>query len=441
MNKKFLWTLFGLLWLVVSCDLVNNVTSTQEGATPENSVVETAVTPNSPAPETTPDIAIPTTAVTQTQPSLRVWLPPEIALSSEEGAAILNSQLAAYRTNHPDIEITIEQKSMSGQSGILNYLRTGRTVAPTILPDLIAIPIDQLGPALSEELIYPIDGLIETKSLEDLYPAALELVLKDSQVSGYPFVLTGVPHLAYNSETVTMTIPTDWEPFINLPYNLVFPANGLSGGTLALQLYLAADGTLINEAGQVALQFEPLLMALQQLELAQDNGFILGQSGNYSSLEESWQQLQSGTAALAITNSEQYLRLRDTDDTILVTAVPGLQRPLTPLVSGWAWAVSTADPAQRELAAELLAAFIAADQLGEWSYASNFLPAREEAFTFWPQEDPYVTFIQEQLARAGAMPIGSSSIMTALNNAVFDVITQAKTAQAAAEDAVAALQP
>ncbi|VAW40368.1 hypothetical protein MNBD_CHLOROFLEXI01-2665 [hydrothermal vent metagenome] len=442
MNKKVLFLLFGLLWLTVSCDLANNIIPSQEAeSTPESSAVETAVIPNNPVPETTPDIAIPTAAVTQTQPTLRIWLPPEIALSSEEGAAILNSQLAAYRTNHPDIEIIVEQKSISGQSGILNYLRTGRTVAPTILPDLIAIPIDQLGPALSEELIYPIDGLIETSLLEDLYPAALELVLKDSQLSGYPFVLTGLPHLAYNSETVTETIPTSWEPFINLPNTLVFPANGLPGGTLGLQLYLAAGGTLVNEVEQVTLQFEPLVIALQQLELAENSGFILGQSSNYSSLEESWQQFQAGTADFAITNSEQYLRLRDAEGIFLVTAVPGLQQPLTPLVSGWAWAMSTADPAQRELAAELLASLIASDQLGEWSFASNFLPARKEAFTFWPEDDPYVIFAKEQLTLAGAMPTSNSNIMTALNNAVFDVVTQAKTPQAAAQDALAALQP
>jgi ABC-type glycerol-3-phosphate transport system substrate-binding protein len=442
MNKKVLLLLFVLLWLTVGCALVNNFAPSQEVEdSSDTPLAETAVFSENLALAATPDIAIPATAVTQTRPTLRVWLPPEIALSTEEGAAILNAQLAAYRSNHPEIEIIIEQKSISGQSGILNYLRTGRTVAPTILPDLIAIPIDQLGSALSEELIYPLDGLVETSFLEDLYPAALELVLKESLISGYPFVLTSLPHLAYNSEAVTTTIPTSWEPFISLPNSFVFPANGLPGGTLALQLYMAAGGTLTNEAGQVALQSEPLITALQQLATAKENGFILDQSGNYSSLEETWQLFQAGTADFTITNSEQYLQLRDAEAVFKVTAVPGLQRPLTPLVSGWAWAMSTADPTQRELAANLLASLLASDQLGEWSYASNFLPARQTALDFWPADDIYVAFAKEQLNRASAMPVSSSNIMTALNNAVFDVVTQAKTPQAAAEDAIAALQP
>ena len=436
-----------LLWLTVSCDLVNNFTQASEAEnTPEpvingttNSVSAATGTPPT---ETTPDIAIPTTAVTQTQPSLRVWLPPEIALPTDEGATILNAQLSAYRSNHPDVQITIEQKSISGQSSILNYIRTGHTVAPKILPDLVAIPIDQLTSALNEQLIYPLDGLVDTALLEDLYPAALDLVLQDNRVGGYPFILTGLPHLAYNSETITQTIPPRWESFIELPHNFVFPANGAPGGMLALEFYLASGGTLTNDAGQVALQIEPLATALQQLFAAKSNGFILDQSSNYSMLQESWPLFQAGTADFALTSSEQYLRQRDEEGKFLVTAVPGLQQPLKPLLSGWAWAITTTDPTQRQLVGDLLNSLIASDQLGEWSYASNYLPARQASLAFWPQDDSYVAFAREQLNRAQAMPFSSSSnIMTVLNNAVFDVVTLAKTPQVAAEEASAALQP
>jgi ABC-type glycerol-3-phosphate transport system substrate-binding protein len=447
MNKKVAILLFALLWLTVSCDIVSNFTQSNDAEnTPGPIANETAGGPSvvtgTPPADTTPDIAIPTTAVTQTQPSLRVWLPPEIALSTEDGAAIFNAQLAAYRSNHPNVQLTIEQKSVSGQSSILNYIRTGRTVAPEILPDLIAIPIDQLTAALNEQLIYPLDGLVETTLLEDLYPAALELVLKDSRVAGYPFILTGLPHLAYNSEMITQTIPTRWEPLTELPYSFVFPANGTPGGMLGLEFYLAAGGTFTNDAGQVALQVEPLATALQQLFIAKSSGFILDQSSNYSMLQESWPLFQAGTAEFALTSSEQYLRQRDDEGKFLVTAVPGLQQPLSPLLNGWAWAVTTTDPAQRQLVGELLNSLIASDQLGEWSYASNYLPARQAALAFWPQDDSYVAFAREQLNRAQAMPFSSSSnIMTVINNAVFDVVTLAKTPQAAAEEAAAALQP
>jgi ABC-type glycerol-3-phosphate transport system substrate-binding protein len=443
MKKKVSLLFFVLLWLTVSCDLVNNFSQSQAtDPTPAAVPGGTAVASRTPSADTTPDIAIPTTAVSQTQPSLRVWIPPEIALATEDSAAILNAQLAAFRSSHPNVQLTIEQKAASGQSSILNYLRTGRSVAPAILPDLIAIPIDQLNPALNEELIFPLNGLVETALLEDLFPAALELVLKDSQISSYPFVVTGLPHLAYNSTTVTETVPTRWETLASLPYRMILPANGTPGGLLCLEFYLDAGGRLTNEAGQTALQVEPLATALQQLFTAKSNGFILDQSSNYSTLQESWPLFQAGTANFALTNSEQFLRQRDEQGVFQVTAVPGLQQPLNPIITGWAWAISTSDPTRRALAGELLISLIDSSALGEWSYASNLLPARQAALAFWPPDDPYVAFARSQLNRARPMPFSStSSVMTVLNNAVFDVMTLAKTPQVAAEEAAAALQP
>ncbi len=443
MSKKVSLLFFMLLWLTVSCDLVNNLTQSQAAdPAPGSALGGTAAASGTPPTQITPDIAIPTTAVTETPPALRVWIPPDIALATEASAAILNAQLAAFRSSHPNVLLTVEQKSASGQSSILNYLRTGRTIAPAILPDLIAIPIDQISPALNEELIYPLNGLVETALLEDLFPASLELVLKNNQVSSYPFVVTGLPHLAYNSETVTDTIPIRWETLTALPHRMVLPANGTPGGLLCLEFYLDAGGTLTNEAGQTALQVEPLATALQQLFTAKSNGFILDQSSNYSTLQESWPLFQAGTADFALTSSEQYLRQRDEQGVFQVTAVPGLQQPLNPIISGWAWAISTSDPTRRALAGELLISLIDSSALGEWSYASNYLPARQAALAFWPADDPYVAFAREQLNRARPMPFSStSSIMTVLNNAVFDVVTLAKTPQAAAEEAAAALQP
>ncbi|WP_420642562.1 extracellular solute-binding protein [Candidatus Leptofilum sp.] len=442
MNKKVSLLLIMLLLIMAGCDLANSFNQTSPEETDPNATdSETAVATSTPATDTTPDIAIPSTPITDTRPSLRVWLPPEIAIPTDAGAAVLNAQLATFRNNNPDLDLTIEQKSVSGQSGILNYLRTGRAVAPDILPDLVAIPIDQLGLAQSEELVYPLGGLIETSLLEDLYPAALNLVLEENQVGGYPFVLTGLPHLAYNSRVVTDTISSSWQLFAEQPYSFVFPANGIAGSKLGLQLYLAAGGTLVNDAGQQALQLQPLTAALEQLLIAENLGLILDQSSNYVTLQETWPLLQAGTASVALTNSEQFLQQRDADGVFQATAVPGLDRQLTPLVSGWAWAISTADPTQRELAAALLNALIESQNLGEWSYASGYLPARQAAFMFWPDDDSYKAFASGQLSQASPLPISpGSNLMTILNNAVFDVITLTKSPQTAAEEAVAALQ-
>ncbi len=427
-----------LLFILAACTLLSD-------GRPDTAVSLTpspAPTPTiTPAPAITPDVAL-SAPVTKTTIMLTVWIPPEIWAASESGQATLNAQLNAYRANHPDLEIRVESKAATGQGSILNYLRTGRTIAPNILPDLVALPSDQLASAAAGELIYALNDYVDPTHLEDLYPAGLKLVTVESQTLGYPFVLSQPPHLAYNSTVITTTVPSTWTQFIQQPrQHFVFPAGGTPGATLLLEMYLDNGGKLINEAGQFELQVEPLAAALQQLSTARSNGFILPQSSNLQTLEDSWQIYQTGQAAFVQTTGSQYLRQRTAGQPGSPAAIPGQNQPLRPLVIGWAWAISTSDSAKRPLAADLLTFLVGHENLGAWSQQSQLLPARQGAFFYWPEDDPYVPFISNQLLLADAHPFTASHpVMLALTGAVFDVVSLAKSPQAAAEEAVASLQ-
>ena len=92
------------------------------------------------------------------------------------------------------------------------------------------------------------------------------------------------------------------------------------------------------------------------------------------------------------------------------------------------------------MAAELLSWLAEGSNLGEWSLSSMTLPARRSAFEQWPDEDEYTSFLQEELERGEAFPNAADKIVIdALSVALFDVLTLAKTPQAAAEDAAASL--
>jgi hypothetical protein len=70
------------------------------------------------------------------------------------------------------------------------------------------------------------------------------------------------------------------------------------------------------------------------------------------------------------------------------------------------------------------------------------LPSRRAAFAEWTTNDVYLSFLQSELERAEAFPnAATSSIVSALSTAVFDVISSAKSPQTAAEEAAAAVSP
>ena len=425
-----------LLSLLAACSLLG-----QDGS-PEASPTATSLPPTSaPTPASTVDLGL-TEPVTPTKPTLRVWISPQILNASEAGTAVLQQQLNQFQADHPDIELIVEPKAVSGQGSILNYLRTGRNIAPAVMPDLITLPADQLATALNEELVFPQNGLIDTELLGDLYPAGLTMALNEDQIHGYPFVFTDMPHLAFNTAVYSDTIPLRWDKFIAIPeQTFAFPANGAPGATLLLEFYLAEGGALENEAGQPALEVEPLAAALSQISLGRENEFILAQSGNLGTLPETWRLLEGGGATFVQTSAEQYLQNRNGELAVDFHAIPGPQRSLTPLVRGWAWAISSPEPGKQSMALELMTTLIEAENLAEWSAAAAFLPARRSAYDFWPRRDPYGPFARRELAQARPHPLNpNSKMITVLENALFDVISLNKTSQEAAEAAAAALQ-
>jgi ABC-type glycerol-3-phosphate transport system substrate-binding protein len=158
-------------------------------------------------------------------------------------------------------------------------------------------------------------------------------------------------------------------------------------------------------------------------------------------LAEAWQFLEDGVANMAQTNENLYLQESATNRDVDFAELPSLDQRLEPLVDGWAWAISTPDPARQELSAELMAWLIESQNLGEWSLAASTLPGRRSAFDLWPSRDPYVEFLENELDRAQPFPVAANAdVMDALSSAIFDVLTLAKSPQLAAEEAAMSVQ-
>jgi ABC-type glycerol-3-phosphate transport system substrate-binding protein len=417
----------------------------------QGTVVEPVVTPtaplNAPSPTSasaeTPAPAPAETATAPLQTVLTVWTPLDISPRPEvPGGFALAEQLAAFEQAHPTIRLEVQQKAVTGQGGILSYLRTGRQVAPTVLPDLIILPTDQLAVATTEKLIYPLGNLMPADFVEDLYPVAQSLTRIDNTLVAYPFAVTNLQHLAYNRSVITETLPLTWGELTQVDdAQLVFAAAGSEGAELVLQIYLALGGTLTNELNQPHLDVEPLYAALNQLNRARATGLIQSQSNIAATLTEAWQIFQTGQASLAHTKASLFLRERALGVNEGYAAIPGPDTSLTPIVRGWAWAIATPEPARQALAVELIAWLSASANLGTWSAQSYTLPARRSAFAYWPEDD-YIEFLQQQLEHAEPYPAGAGAVvMTALGNAIFDVITLSESPRTAAEQAAAEVRP
>ncbi len=430
--------LFVFVFMLAACGLLD-----EETATPAEDARNTL-----PTPANTPDLTV---AATQ-QPAepvaapiltFTVWTVPEISPDpAVPGGNILAGQIDAFNLSHPDISVQVEQKLVLGQGSILNYLRTGRNVAPTILPDVVLIPSWQLPGMVTDGQIYPL-GAMEENMITDLFPVARELATVDGELMGYPYMISQLDHLAYDGTIITTAIPDTWDELVNLPGgSFVFPAAGPAGAELLLQFYLEQGGTLTAEDGSIRLETEPLATALSQFFGATASDFIVPESITLNNLPDTWRLYQGNAASIALTEAEVMLPPRAQGATSRFATIPGSSAPFSPLVNSWIWAVSTPDPARQSIAAEFISWLGSNANMGEWSFQSGHVPTRRTAFEEWPAGDAYYNFLRDQAAEAQPLPTAATTtVMNALTAALVSVLNGSETPAGAAQTAADTVNP
>lgn len=404
------------------------------------------------AEEPTP-VATPTLmSIPQTTPAtglsspetITVWIASRFSPQNDPlGGPIMADQITSFLTSHPELTLNVEGKVPTGPGGILSYLRTGSSVAPGIMPDLIMLPSEELDGAASQGLIYPLDGFLDQEMIDDLFPAASAISQFEGGIYGYPFSLTDMHHLVYDGELISDPLPETWNELLEVEdAQFAFPANGMGGAEMVLQLYLAAGGVLTDEANQTVLEVDPLTQALSQFNRGTTRRVILRESANLATVGDAWQLFLDDEANLVQNEASTYLANRQNKPDSDPARVPGFDSALRPFVNGWVWAISTPDPGRQLLASEVLASIASGQNIGEWSMAAGQLPARRSAYDQWPVNIPFTQFYREASEHAHQFPGDANDvIMNALSDAVIQVITLSKSARSAAEEASQSVRP
>jgi ABC-type glycerol-3-phosphate transport system substrate-binding protein len=439
-----LFTTIVLLLLLAACEA-----GQEETPPPPTDVTTTTavpVTTQEPAPPValTPG-AVETPVPAQQAITLTVWTRPEIVpATGQPGGDVLAGQLDSFDEAHPGLSLRVEGKATTGQGGALSYLRAGRNVAPSILPDLLLLPATQLPDAVAENLVYPLGAGLSPELAAGLFPAAQALSQVAETTYGYPYALINLQHLVYDTATITRTLPTTWSGLLAREDDIrfVFPGVGQDGAVLTLQLYLAAGGALRNEAGQLALQAEPLTVALRQIEQAIATGRILPESASTSNLDQAWQIFQTTSANIVLSNGTTYRQQQNPAGRYDFARLPGIDQSLPLRPGALLWVITTPDPVRQAAALELINWLGAPENLAAWSYAANIVPPSAAALALWPGEDAHASFLARALPDARPFPVAASTtLLTTLAVATENVSGGVQTAAAAAEAAVAALNP
>jgi len=424
--------------LVLTCLLA----ACQNGPTatpPLVTVTGAAGTPVASAPAVTPPPGTPAPGEDQTPTApglLRLWLPPEFTPDvNTPGGRVLAAQLQAFEQAHPGIAVEIRTKAAGGVGGLLNALVTAANVAPSGLPDIVALRRDDLGQAAEAGLVAALEPYVPAETLADFYPFAQSLGRVNGGWMGLPFA-ADARVLAYTT-TLYPNPPAEWSEVDAGIYLL--PGAEPTALTL-LTAYLVLGGTLTDEAGATHLDTSLLAAALEEYQDLESVGRLPLTTLDYVDPAATWQAFRERRAALVATSAQWFLAEQGHVTGAAMTLLPTAGQPGLALTDGWSWALVNAASGQQPLAAELLNFLLAPEQHAAWTEAGAVLPTRAATLAGW-QSGRLAAQVSSVLTAAQMQPSGAllGVVGPALRQALADVISGRATPFAAATVAAEAV--
>lgn len=339
-------------------------------------------------PQPTRQSSTPTTESTETPTleniDLTLWVAPEFVPDPNTPAgALLSNRLRDFEAQYPRVAVNVRVKNSRGQGGLLDSLSATSSAAPSALPDLITLDPSGIHFSFINDLIAPIDGLIEAPESPGWYEFASAASRIDGEFVGYPFA-SNTEVLAYRTEFYEAP-PSTWEDIIREEEVFLFPASD-PDAVFTVAQYLSQDGELVDDNGQPFIDSAVLTEVLALYETAREAGVVPLRSLDFSDSQQTYEELISGRTASSITPLSSYFSLEGSEG-IAALPAPTPDKPGISLTETWSWGIVTRDPDRQALVASLLEWLADPVFLGAWTRALGMLPPTSASLDTWPDGD------------------------------------------------------
>jgi ABC-type glycerol-3-phosphate transport system substrate-binding protein len=369
--------------------------------------------------------------------TLQLWLPEELdPYGDAPGADVLVQQLDDFGAAYPDVQVEVVVKKAHGRGGLLDFLRTARDAAPSVMPDLLVLDVAELGAATDLGLLQPLDSLLAAAEMAERFPFASKLGTVSDQTMGF-VIGADLEHLVYRPALLASP-PVSWTQHISPPVSFLFPAAGRDRqvNDATLIQYLAAGGSLTDDAGNPALDedvmvsvlgfysdcvsaatFSPVVSPVVTVTVmppVTTTGLLTTSLGisptvpltalvtitppvvlppvsmiispnvvlNTRDGDHAWERFRQGEGDIAVVRAGRYWL--EADETFAPALIPTQDgRPFSIARRAWAVAVVADDPARQSVVMLLLNWLFSPDHTGEWTQASGYLPATRSALRYW----------------------------------------------------------
>ncbi len=444
-EKWFVPLMAGLALIVATgCQTASSAGATTD-STPAVQPTTTLQPASTPTLVTTPTLTATSTSESEVL-TLTFWTVEAISPKApDELGSFMTRSLRTFEANNPNIKIKLQLKKPSGKGGVLDFLRTAREVAPSILPDVAIMNATDLNQAYAEGLLQTLDNRLDRSIVQDLLPAARKMGTVNERLVGVPLSLE-MEHMVYNTKIFTAT-PMLWSDVLSSNNRYLFPAKGVNGliNDATLSQYFSAGGVFHNDQGTLKIDDRVLQDVLTFYQQALENKVIDPSILEAASTEELWPIYREGGAGLTQISVRQYLTDRGSLNSTAFAPLPVQSDKDTSvaITHGWTLVLITGDINRQRAALRLMEWFLSTSNNATWNNLNKSIPTRDTAFQELEGDDPYWAFLTEQLNTAQPQPgfPGYDQLGRIFQQAVEQVIRGEATPEEATATVVDALTP
>jgi ABC-type glycerol-3-phosphate transport system substrate-binding protein len=373
--------------------------------------------------------------------TLKLWLPEELnPYGDGPGADVLAEHLAEFNRNHADLQVEVAVKKVHGRGGMLDYFRTAREAAPSILPDLVILDTADLEAPLNAGHIQPLDDLLPTTEMADFFPFAVEMGMVNDQIAGY-VIGADVQHLAYRPAQFEEP-PVSWTRVVTPPVSFIFPAGGgdrfVNDATLIQ--YMAAGGRVTDLEGEPSLDEQALTEVFTFYSSCIGTGAILPTTVlGTETAGQSWQRFREGEGDIVVVQASDYwqVALGDAPTATAIASIPTRDGyPFTLVRNAWSIAVVAEDADRQAQAMTLFNWLISPERNAQWTQAASYLPSTPGALRLWSVSDADGIALRGLLE--AAIPAPPPEVMAVIGPPMQDAVEDVLTGEAPPEEAAAA---
>jgi multiple sugar transport system substrate-binding protein len=348
--------------------------------------------------------------------TLRLWLPPQFDPAADTKAGgLLKSRLDQFAKRR-GINLSVRVKAINGAGGLMESLTTTSAVAPSALPDLVALPRDLLETAALKGMLHSYDNKTTILDEKDWYVYSHELARVQDSIYGLPFAGDALL-LVYDRKAVPVP-PVDWATTLTSGWPLVFPASD-PNALFTITMYQADQGIVRDEQGRPVLDAAILADVLTFYSGALGVGVMPDRLAQYQSDQQVWEEFLEHQSNLAIAWSSSYFSNQTLEAGIAPIPTPD-GTPFT-LATGWVWALAARHGENYELAVELAEFLVDKQFLTDWTVEAGYVPVRSSALVGW--SDASLRTILDQIA-GSAHAIPSYDILTGIDTPIQQAVVQ-----------------